>query len=123
MDFVNKTKFKAGWTMGFDRDGRELVIIAVKVTFTIPQSGQEAKLAEEQAPLVEADVFTGEPAFEVIELVAPRVPWPCSGTAALNAHESANLRPVLVPPCTVRPLRSRAFTLMSTPCQYCVCCP
>jgi hypothetical protein len=63
MDFVNKTKLKAGWTMGFDRDGRELVIIAVKATFTFPQPGQEPKLAEEQAPLVEADVFTGEPAF------------------------------------------------------------
>jgi hypothetical protein len=63
MDFVNKTKMKAGWTMGFDRDGRELVIIAVKATFTNPLPGQEAKLAEEQAPLVEADVFTGEPGF------------------------------------------------------------
>src|SRR5437899_5984311 len=63
MDFVNKTKMKAGWTMGFDRDGRELVIVAVKATFAIPQPGQEEKLAEEQAPLVEADVFTGEPGF------------------------------------------------------------
>lgn len=63
MDFVNKTKMKAGWTMGFDRDGRELVVIAVKTTFSIPKDGQETKLAEEQAPLVEADVFTGEPGF------------------------------------------------------------
>src|SRR5207244_419483 len=39
MDFQNKTKLKAGWTMGFDRDGRELVIIAVKATFAFPQPG------------------------------------------------------------------------------------
>jgi hypothetical protein len=63
MDFQNKTRFKAGWTMGFDRDGRELVIVAVKGTFIIPSPGQEPKLGEEQASLVEADVFTGEPGF------------------------------------------------------------
>jgi len=61
MDFVNRTKVKAGWTMGFDRDGRELVIVAIKATFTIPTNGQEAVFAEEQVPLTEADVFTGEP--------------------------------------------------------------
>jgi hypothetical protein len=63
MDFVNKTKLKAGWTMGFDRDGRELVIVAVKATFKIPEPGQEPVLGEEQVPLTEADVFTGEPGF------------------------------------------------------------
>ncbi len=63
MDFQNKTKVQAGWTMGFDRDGRELVIVAVKATFKIPEAGPEAALAEEQVPLTEADVFTGEPGF------------------------------------------------------------
>ena len=47
--------------MGFDRDGRELIIVAVKATFTIPEPGAEPDLAEEQAPLTEADEFTGEP--------------------------------------------------------------
>jgi hypothetical protein len=62
MDFVNKSGVKAGWTMGFDRDGRELVIVAVKATFTIPHHEREAPvLAEEQVPLTESDVFTGEP--------------------------------------------------------------
>jgi hypothetical protein len=63
MDFVNKTPVQAGWTMGFDRDARELVVIAVKATFAIPPRGNEPQLAEEQAPLVEADVFTREPGF------------------------------------------------------------
>jgi hypothetical protein len=61
MDFVNETKVAAGWTMGFDRDGRELVVVAVKATFTIPRDGRHPELAEEQVPLVEADQFTGEP--------------------------------------------------------------
>ena len=40
-----------------------------------------------------------------------------------NAHASESRRPVLVPPCTVSPFRSRATTLTSTPCQFSVCSP
>jgi len=47
--------------MGFDRDGRELVIVAIKATYRIPPDGREPRLAEEQVPLIEADRFTGEP--------------------------------------------------------------
>ena len=47
MDFVNKSPVKAGWTMGFDRDGRELLIVAVKATFTIPDLGRPPELAKE----------------------------------------------------------------------------
>jgi hypothetical protein len=61
MDFVNATTLAAGWTMGFDRDGRELVIVAIKATFTIPPDGEEPELTDAQTPLTEADVFTGEP--------------------------------------------------------------
>ncbi len=61
MDFVNETKVEAGWTLGFQPDGRELLIVAVKATFTIPRNGEEASLAEQQTPLTEADEFTGEP--------------------------------------------------------------
>ena len=64
MDFVNKTGVQPGWTMGFERDGRELLIVAVKATFVIPESPDvEPRLAEEQVPLVKADTFTGEPGY------------------------------------------------------------
>ena len=56
-----------------------------------------------------------------IEVVAPRAPWPCSGIAAFSAHASVSARPVLVPPWIVSPLRSRALTPTSTPCQFSVC--
>ena len=62
---------------------------------------------------------TGEP--PAIDVVLPRDPWPCSGITAFSAHESESRRPVLVPPCTVRPFRSRALTPTSTPCQFSVC--
>lgn len=63
MDFVNETKVKAGWTLGFEPDGRELLVVVIKATFQIPKNGDKPELAEEQVPLTEADEFTGEPGF------------------------------------------------------------
>lgn len=61
MNFENHTKFPAGWTLGFEPDGRELLVVVVKATFDIPKKGGLPQLADEQVPLVEADEFTGEP--------------------------------------------------------------
>jgi hypothetical protein len=61
MNLLNATKMIAGYTMGLQPDGRELLVVAVKGTFKIPADGGDAVRAEGQVPLVEADVFTGEP--------------------------------------------------------------
>lgn len=61
MEFVNRSGVSAGWTMGFDREGRELIVVVVKATYMIPKSGDEPRLLEEQAPLITADTFSGEP--------------------------------------------------------------
>lgn len=61
MEFVNETGVNAGWTLGFDRDGRELVVVAIKATFDIPQAKETATLSETQVPLIESDEFSGEP--------------------------------------------------------------
>jgi hypothetical protein len=62
MELINATGMQAGYTMGMQPDGRELVVVVVKGTFTIPKDPKkEPTLAEEQVPLVEADIFTGEP--------------------------------------------------------------
>lgn len=61
MDFVNASSLVAGWTLGFARDGRELVVVVVKATFDIPSNGDAPALAGEQVPLTQADEFTGEP--------------------------------------------------------------
>jgi hypothetical protein len=63
MELLNATKMRAGYTMGMKPDGRELLMTAVKGTFHLPHSEEEAQLLDEQIPLVEADVFTGEPGF------------------------------------------------------------
>lgn len=66
MELVNETKFAAGWTSGFARDGRELLIVAVKGTFTFDEADEETRVAEEQAALTEFDTFTGEPGLSAV---------------------------------------------------------
>lgn len=63
MDLLNSTSMAAGYTMGMDPEGREYLLVAVKGTFSLPLDGREARLMEDQMPLVEADTFTGEPGF------------------------------------------------------------
>jgi hypothetical protein len=61
MEFINATRMQAGYTMATERSGRELLVIVVKGTFTLPKTGEDARLHEEQLPLVLADTFTGDP--------------------------------------------------------------
>jgi hypothetical protein len=61
MNLLNGSGMAAGYTLGLDKDGAEHVVVAVKGTFTLPRSGESPKLAAEQVPLVDADLFTGEP--------------------------------------------------------------
>src|SRR5579864_9830986 len=61
MELLNTTGMQAGYTMGMRPDGRELLVVVIKGTFTMPTGAEEPKLAEEQFPVVEADTFTGEP--------------------------------------------------------------
>ncbi len=61
MELLNATKMQAGYTMGMQPDGRELLVVVIKGTFAIPNAGEEPKLTDEQIPLIEADTFTGEP--------------------------------------------------------------
>ena len=63
MNLVNTTRMTAGYTLGIQPDGRELLVVVVKGTFAIPAPGQRPLPADSQEPLVETDVFTGEPGF------------------------------------------------------------
>jgi hypothetical protein len=63
MDFVNATRMVAGYNMGLEPSGRELLVLAIKGTFVIPKLDEPVRLAEEQLPLILADTFTGKPGF------------------------------------------------------------
>jgi hypothetical protein len=52
----------AGYTMGMEPSGRELLVVVIKGTFRIPtQPGARLVLDEQQVPMVLSDVFFGEP--------------------------------------------------------------
>jgi hypothetical protein len=62
MELINSTRMVAGYTMGVEPSGRELLVVVVKGTFRIPtEQGATLKLHEDQVPLVMSDVFFGEP--------------------------------------------------------------
>src|SRR6478609_253654 len=61
MNLINGTGMAAGYTVALDKEGYEHVVVVVKGTFTLPRPGEAPKLADEQVPLVDADLFTGEP--------------------------------------------------------------
>ena len=61
MEFVNQSGTDAGWTMGYERDGRELLVVIAKATYQIPENGGEPVPAEEPVKLTKADEFSGEP--------------------------------------------------------------
>lgn len=61
MELINGTRMQAGYTMGMEPSGRELLVVVVKGTFLIPKDGEPVRLHEEQVALVMADTFTGEP--------------------------------------------------------------
>jgi hypothetical protein len=62
MELINATRMVAGYSMGMEPSGRELLVVVVKGTFRIAtEDGAPLRLHEEQAPLVMADVFHGEP--------------------------------------------------------------
>ena len=64
MELINATRMTAGYTLGLEPSGRELLVVVIKGTFRMPGPENppgQLMLAEEQLPLVMSDTFTGEP--------------------------------------------------------------
>jgi hypothetical protein len=61
MEILNATPMQVGYTLSILPDGHELLVIIAKGTFTIPGRGRQPDYAELQKPLLEADIYTGEP--------------------------------------------------------------
>lgn len=61
MDLINATRMVAGFNMGLEPSGRELLVVVIKGTFVLPRAGQQVALHETQLPLTMADTFTGAP--------------------------------------------------------------
>jgi hypothetical protein len=89
VELLNATKMKAGYTMGLKPDGRELLVVVVKGTFTIPKPGEEPQLAPQQAELVMADEFTGEPAVSAMKYESDFPPFKPRCDVLLNGSAYA----------------------------------
>lgn len=95
MELLNATKMKAAYTMGLRPDGREWLVVVVKGTFAFPASGQMPELAGQQADLVMADEFTGEPAYSAVRYesdfapIKPRCDVLLNGSAHAPGGEPA----------------------------------
>ena len=63
MELINATRMVAGYNMGLEPSGRELLVVVIKGTFVLPKFGEQVRLADEQLPLIMADTFSGEPGF------------------------------------------------------------
>ncbi len=63
MQIINATRLVTGFTLGMEPSGRELLVVVVKGSFTLPGNGERVDLAEVPVPLVEADTFSGAPGF------------------------------------------------------------
>jgi len=75
--------------MGLRPDGRELLVVVVKGTFKIPTGNRAAELAEQQADLVMADEFTGEPGFSAPRYESDFAPFKPRCDVLLNASAYA----------------------------------
>jgi len=63
MELINATRMTAGYNMGLEPSGRELLVVVIKGTFVLPKAGEQVRLHDEQLPLIMADTFTGAPGF------------------------------------------------------------
>ena len=63
MQLINATRMTAGYNMGLEPSGRELLVVVIKGTFVLPRPGEQVRLHDEQLPLIMADTFSGDPGF------------------------------------------------------------
>lgn len=88
MEFINATRMQAGFTLGVEPSGRELLVVVIKGSFHLPRAGEAVTLQDEQQPLVMADTFRGEPGLSAPLLesdFAPRKPY-CDVLLHGSAH-------------------------------------
>lgn len=89
MELINATRMTAGYNMGLEPSGRELLVVVIKGTFVIPKPGETVRLADEQLPLIMADTFTGDPGFSAPVLEVDFAPRKHACDVLLTGHARA----------------------------------
>lgn len=60
MELINATRMTAGYNMGLEPSGRELLVVVIKGSFALPRPGEAVQLLDDQLPLNLADIYSGE---------------------------------------------------------------
>lgn len=90
----NTTAMAAGIAVAVDKDGRDLGVVVVKGTFIVDAEG-ESRLAQQQEPLIYADIHYGAPAETSIKYECDFVPFKPRADVLVNGHAvSQTGRPV-----------------------------
>jgi hypothetical protein len=92
MELINSTRMMAGYTLGIEPSGRELLVVVVKGTFRLPSeqgSPSRPQLHEEQAPLVTSDEFFGKPGLSAPKYEVDFAPRKRYCDILLNGHAYA----------------------------------
>jgi len=90
VELLNATSMAAAYTLGTDPSAHERLVVVAKGTFVIPESPhQELETADEQAPLVMADEFTGEPSTSATLYESEFVPFKPRCDVLLNGSAYA----------------------------------
>lgn len=65
MRLENTTPFAANFTLALDKQGHEVIVLVTRATFALSETrGAPTLVASEQLPLIEADVFGPDPAWD-----------------------------------------------------------
>jgi len=89
--------------MGMEPSGRELLVVVIKGTYSIPQDGSEPQLLHEQVPLIDADVYTGDPGFSAPLYEVDYAPYKARCDVLLNGSAYApNGKPAKKVPVKLR---------------------
>src|SRR5689334_9141909 len=86
LELQNQTPFRAAIVPGLDKEGADHLTVIVKATFALPKKGAPLVLAEQQADLVHADVFSGEPGASSVRYEADACPEKRGTDVLLNGH-------------------------------------
>jgi hypothetical protein len=92
LEVRNRTPYPVAIVPGLDRHGRDFATIAIKATFDLPAAGSRERVlpvAEQQAPLVWADEFYGEPDSSSIRYESEVSPARSGTDVALVGHAYA----------------------------------
>jgi hypothetical protein len=89
MELINSTRMVAGYTMGMEPSGRELLVVVVKGTFQLPAAPESVRLHDVQVPLTMSDVFFGEPGRSAPQYEAEFAPRKHRCDVLLNASAHA----------------------------------